>query len=201
MSRTPTQPGKLRAAERQVLPSAGINDHDYGLKLSRKAMTPSDELDGPYIKLKIQNTTVYMLLDTGSNCTILTQKAYSELEDKPTLCYTEAEIAVTNGGIVKSVGYANFKIQIGDIELIHKIYVADIRAGNLLGSDFVRQQGCKIDGNKNVLQVKHVDLPLLECEFPLQCYWVNLARTIELAPESEMVISGRILGIPEEAET
>ncbi len=104
-------------------------------------------------------------------------------------------------GIVKNVGYANFKIQIGDIELIHKIYVADIRAGNQLGWNFVRQQGCKIDSNKNVLQVKHVDLPLLECESPLQCYRVILARTIELAPESEMVISGRILGRPEEAET
>ncbi len=102
---------------------------------------------------------------------------------------------------MKSVGYANFKIQIEDIKLIHKIYVADIRPGNLLGWDFVRQQACKIDGNKNVQQVKHVDLPLLECESPLQCYRVILARTIELAPESEMVISGRILGRPEEAET
>ncbi len=98
MSRIPTQPGKLRAAERQVLPSAGINDHDYRPKLSRKAMTPRDELDGPYIKLKIQNTSVYILWDTSSNCTILTQKAYSELTDKHTLRYTEGEIAVANGG-------------------------------------------------------------------------------------------------------
>ncbi len=112
-----SEPGKLTVAELQVQNSAENSGNISGPKLSRKAITPRDELDGPYVKINIQNTTAYMLLDIGSNCTILNPAVYDKLDNKPQLSYSGDEISVVNGGKVPSVGHAEFSLQVGDIKI------------------------------------------------------------------------------------
>ena len=105
-------------------------DH-IGPRVSRKALTPRDELDGPYIDIKIQGVTVNLLVDTGSNCTIITTK----LTTKPALINSIEKISVANGSQIPSVGYANFEINVGHTKLHHTIWVAVLRVGCLLGWD------------------------------------------------------------------
>ena len=105
-------------------------------------MTPRDELDGPYIEMTIQGITVNLLVDTGSNCTIITSDAYESMVDKPALTQSIEKISVANGSKIPCVGYSDFEVTVGNTVLHHRIWVANLKAGCLLGWDFVRGQKC-----------------------------------------------------------
>ena len=185
------QYGKRKSAEPVVRHSAD-GSHDDGPKSVRHAMTSREELSGPYVNLSINNTPVSLLVDTGSNCSTITSQVYEKLQDKPPLKSSSQPITVANGDEVSCLGYADFKIQGGDTQVMHRLCVSDIEAGCLIGWDFVTSQKCQIDGDQMILKLNDESLPLMKYEEPLTCFRVAEASAVKSSPENGMKVQGKV---------
>ena len=159
-------------------------------------MQSQEEADGPYVRMHVNQQATLFLVDSGSNVTIITPDIWNAIQDKGTLKLDDAGhgIAVADGRTIRTLGYVELEL-VGSRTVKHPVWVADIAAGCLLGWEFINKHGCRLQGDTHTLFFKGQHVPFVEKKSPQMVCRVVLEDTIEVPPESEIIVPGSLIDV------
>ncbi len=164
--------------------------------------------DGIFVHASVNNVHVKFTVDSGSKPTILNRKLFEQLHDKPSLV-SDFTLSVADGSPLQNIGRGDFSLDIGPMTIEHKIAIADIKEEGLLGYDFLHKYKCELNLQTNKLIVNNPDpdmtqMPIpetLEDDLPsLKCHRVAVTETTVIPPNSEQLVSGKLMTKPENEE-
>ena len=157
------------------------------------------EKDGLFIEGILESYLVSMIIDTGSNISIVSRHTLQNLgvelsnvqPVKNCLRSVTGEKMALWGRIVLKLGIANQ-------EIFQNFWVADIDEDCILGLDFLEQQGCYLDVTNRVMGIGDVRLPFLvrsrdDNKAELLCYRVVALEDVSVQPRTEVVIPARVI--------
>ena len=166
----------------------------YNKKFINRKKNPSVSIleeAGMYIKLQIQNTPAMFLIDTGATMTLVSSKLYDKFSQKPSLKSVTQTIETANGGNMHVHGRAEFEIKIGSVNVSSSAVVANITAEGIIGLDFLRTNNCILDIVSETLTIGQDKFKLI-FEGPLGCYRICASETVNMPPNSELIVTGKI---------
>ena len=168
--------------------------------VSRPNQTPlqvntTNNENGLFVKGSIGGVQTKFPVDTGSNSTTVTPEVYQKI---PKLVCSDLEDVVStmllaDGHQLPFVGKAAIKVQLGRIEVLHEVWIADIGLERIVGMDFMRRLECKLLVNKG-----HYRLILPEesvaCEhhqIESSCCRAAVGETVVVPAGTEMIVPGK----------
>ena len=112
--------------------------------------------EGYFICAKIENLPVTLLIDTGSNVSILNGSILEQLPQKmcQTVQPTKPKLLTVIGEITPSLGKTILNIEIGFQKLQQKVLFADIENEGILGMDFLTAHQCDLMLTQNYIKIK-----------------------------------------------
>ncbi|GBN88958.1 hypothetical protein AVEN_168372-1 [Araneus ventricosus] len=132
-----------------------------------------------------------MLVDTGTNVTLLSTGLAQKLKEK--LIYTAPNISLktATGEITEIRGKMDASIECGSRKFHHIIYVADITDSCILGLDFLQKFNFTVDLEKNEIRTGGEEFPLFSASVQHSKSCSVLAKKRTIIPErSECLIQG-----------
>ena len=150
------------------------------------------EKTGLFIEGKIEGVSVCMIIDTGSNTSIVTfGKDLSYIEPVPNL------LKSVTGERRNVLGVISLTITVGNRDIYQKFQVADIDEDCILGLDFLHQQCVNLNIVEEQLLIGDVQVPLLHSPVVNDtCHRVVAVGNITIQPYTEPVINARIMSHP-----
>ena len=156
----------------------------------------SGTCEGLFVNVVIGIWTLAMLVDTGSDVTIL-QK---QLDDK---CFAHAHV---NPDSVRSIlitvtgESANFygKVAVdfkkGNWDFTHDVYLADIKSDGILSLDFLSKYECNVLLGQGSMKIGKEKVPCYgNSDLPTpMCCRVCVSEDVEVPPESIMMINAKL---------
>ena len=99
--------------------------------------------DGLCVDGKLKGKTARMIVDTGSNISIVTTQLLRNIA-KDLSCVKSVPncLRSVTGEKLTLLGTITLKLEIGNREILQSFYVVDISESCLLGLDFLQQQHC-----------------------------------------------------------
>ena len=82
----------------------------------------------------------------------------------------------------------------GDHTFKHEILLAEIKDTAILGMDFLSSHGINVLFSKSCLKVKGKTIPCFARKGNIECSRISVVETVEIPPESEMIIKGKAVG-------
>jgi len=116
---------------------------------------------------KIGGTNVNFLVDTGASCTLISETVYNRLRKAEKFQLgelTDRKFQLADGTPLSTQGKLNVEIQLGPVVVKHEIIVASISDEGIIGYDFLKIHGCKIDIGKDELQLLGRKVPCTALE-------------------------------------
>ncbi|PJE78522.1 hypothetical protein CI610_02538 [invertebrate metagenome] len=149
---------------------------------------------GMYVKAKIQNVDVQLLVDTGATITIISDEVYNRipLAMRPELQKVTQEILAANGAALESLGRGSFLIRPeGCNTMCFEAVVAKISTDGLLGLDFMKSKNGVVDLKKGCLTIDEEEVDM-RYEGSLGCYRVCCSEKIIVPAHSEVLVPGKV---------
>ena len=110
-----------------------------------KTGTVQAQSDSISVKGKIGGTPCEMIVDTGSNITIVRPDVVERVGKALKIVPVKTSLRTVSGEAVPVQGRGEIAIQIGDHQAVHDIWVAEITDPCILGLDFLVANDCQID--------------------------------------------------------
>ena len=108
----------------------------------------------PTLAIKLNNTRVSALFDTGSSVSLVEERFKSEILLKETNAALSPSICLcgANGKELQQTGCYSIKISLGKGQVFHNlIFIKDLQVPCILGMDFMANQNVVIDSAKRVI--------------------------------------------------
>ena len=121
---------------------------------------------GVYIEGKLQGIDVTYTVDTGATCTIVSDRIFEKIpaEIRPVLHKPKLEhvLSSADGKAMQFWGKAEVKLELGLLQLNHRVSVASIEDEVLLGADVLMQTGIPADIllSEGVMHLGGIAIPL-----------------------------------------
>ena len=138
---------------------------------------------------------IKFLVDTGANITIVKASCLDNMPGKPELRSVDQRMALADGSSLPFVGRGLCKLQFGDTQVEHPVWVAKIEPEGILGLDFFQDYGCEL-----VRKNGHYELTMgntkenqLQTPAPPCCRWVAVNETTVIPPKSEAMVRARVV--------
>ena len=140
---------------------------------------------------------VTFLVDTGANVTIVKPSVFNKIpaSERPPLDQVETSMLLANGSSLPFRGPERFRIQLGEEQVLHDVWVAEIELDGIIGMDFIRAHNCRL-----TLGQGRYELPLngnvTECvggEELQMCARVAAQVTTVIPPRSESLVPARLI--------
>ena len=159
---------------------------------------------------------VLLLVDTGSNITILNPAVMDKLDEatRPAIEPVENRMVLADGSAKPFFGRGTFDLEIEGHRARHEIWIADIEVDGILGMDYLRKHGCNIgpgpegdlklsisNPSTNGTEDIYTSFKQTSAETSPsshQCYRVAVQETVVIPANSEMVTAARVLDLCEE---
>ena len=97
----------------------------------------------------IQGMPVDLLIDSGSDVTLIDVEVYNQIPEtiRPLLRETETNVSTASGSPMTASGEAHFKLQLGNSEWSYPFIVADLGMTTkaILGNNFLKDKESNID--------------------------------------------------------
>ncbi|KAJ8027625.1 hypothetical protein HOLleu_32824 [Holothuria leucospilota] len=102
------------------------------------------------IKGYVNNVAINFIIDTGSDITIMRSDIYNNItgRSKPKLKEPSATVATANGQTLNCMGCGIFSLNIAGKQIEYEVWVAEIEAEGILGTDILGDCNCLIDVRK-----------------------------------------------------
>lgn len=135
------------------------------------------------------------LCDSGANVSIVSSKIIESWEEKskPEIVPVKILLCTVTGENKPFLGKALMNINLGGHNFQHEMLISDIVQDAILGIDFMRSNKCDLIISKNYMSVKGDKIPCYMKTNSSNCCRVAIAENIVIEPNSEVVISGKIL--------
>ncbi|MCG7874761.1 MAG: retropepsin-like aspartic protease, partial [Candidatus Thiodiazotropha endolucinida] len=146
---------------------------------------------------RIFDSSLALLVDTGSCCTILSKTMLERLPQQiqPDLTPVNLHLVTATGEISPFLGKTEVEISIGSQKLLHDVLFADVKNDGILGMDFLTKHRCDMFLSKNHLLLNGEKITCFRSstEITHTCCRIAIHQSIEIPPECEMIIQGRPL--------
>ena len=157
----------------------------------------TDTADGPLVTGSVFGVEVTFLVDTGANVTILKPSVVNKIPvlERPSLKHVDTSMLLANGSSLPFQGRGRFSIRIGDQQVEHDVWVAEIELDGIIGMDFIKEHNCRLTLGQgrseltlsgNVTGCKGID------QLP-KCARVAAKVTTVIPPRSESLIPAKLI--------
>lgn len=146
--------------------------------------------DGLVVEGSIGGTQCRITIDTGSNISIIRPDV---LQEGVNILPVSSYLRTVTGATAPIRGRGDFSLQIGGLQTMHSVWVADIADQCILGLDFLESHGCQVDLGESVMHIGNQQIPLQKPINPQPtCYRVSTANDITIPAGSEVIIPGKL---------
>ena len=148
---------------------------------------------GFYVEGQVENLKVTFTVDTGATRTLISDKMYNKLDERsrPELRPVKVNLLNACGSKMKVLGEAQFKVNLGDTQIMHRIIVAGISDEGLLGMD-IMQDGpwgpIDILLSRGALRLGRRDVKGHQVGMPPKLMKVKAVEELQVPALSEVVI-------------
>jgi len=134
-----------------------------------------------------------MLVDSGANVSILRKDVFDNIPPscRPQIKPVRMNLLTATGEASQFLGKADVEIKLGNHTFKHEILLAEIKDTAILGMDFLSSHGIDVLFSKSCLKVKGETIPCFTRKGDFKCSRISVVETVEIPPESEMIIKGR----------
>ena len=110
---------------------------------------------GVYAEGTVNDVDVWFTMDTGAARTIVSNKVFEQIRDKPIAKKDrDLPLAQASGSPQSNIGVATLNMKMGQVELCKKVPVADIQDDVLVGMDISNEFDVLTSKRKAVLEGK-----------------------------------------------
>ena len=138
---------------------------------------------------------IKFLVDTGANITIVKASCLDDMPVKPELRSVDQRMALTDGSSLPFVGRGLCKLQFGDTQVEHPVWVAKIEPEGILGLDCFQDYGCELVRKNGHYQLAMGNTKENQLQRPAPpCYRrVAVNETTVIPPKSEAMVRARVV--------
>ena len=144
---------------------------------------------------KVKGINIKFLVHTGSAITLISKKMYDHVSKQTTrnLIAVPFEVWLADGKDLEVSGITTIEICLGNIEVMHKVVIADIKAEGILGMDFLGEHDCVLNISKSEMKLKGQRVPITIKGFVAAacCRIASLKK--EVIPPGEKLIAARVI--------
>ena len=154
----------------------------------------TDIKGGYLVNGKVQGMTVDLLIDSGSDLTLIDVETFNSIPEsaRPWLQETQVRLSTASGPAMSTRGEALFRLQIGDSEWDQCFVVAQLGATKaILGSDFLWKHKTVLDMGLGILTIGN-ESHLLQAERTETCCRVRLKENLIIPPQHEVRLVGML---------
>ena len=136
-----------------------------------------------------------MLVDSGANISILSKKTIDNLpySSRPKIHPVQTSLITVTGESSPFEGKIEVDVLLGRQKIVHEFLIADIKQDGILGIDFLMMNSCDIFLSKGYMNVHGEKVPCFLNRSETNCCRIALAETVEVPPESEIIVQGKPL--------
>ena len=149
---------------------------------------------GLYLKSKVKDKDVDLIIDTGSSVTILASSIFKKINQQNQFQLTEfpSKLYLADGSELPVLGMTRLSFRFDDFEINHETLIADIESDGLIGLDFIKTKNCEINYGQKTFVIEGHRLEFKE-EFN-QCKSCRIfsSKMVTIPPYSEYVVQGRV---------
>ena len=149
----------------------------------------------------MNGTPVRFLVDTGANITLIQTQLWKAICRSAVSTPSQPEhvldsMKLADGRSSSSLGRSKMKINLGDRELAHTIWVAEIEPEGLLGLDFLGQYDFQLVLKDGCYELQFGNPSEAAYGHPVtpSCFRVSVENTTVVHPRSEALVAGKIVG-------
>lgn len=149
-----------------------------------------------YCTASIHDEKVPMLLDSGSEFTIIRKDVWQELSSKHKLQLQPFgyPLKAADGHLMNIWGTTEVPIVLAGQEFRQDVLVGDIDTKGILGNDFFVDHKANLEVWRQFFSVDGVQVPVFKEKHVSFCCRVAVARTVVIEPGREMIIPGKMVG-------
>lgn len=144
---------------------------------------------------EIEGVTCQLVIDTGSNFTIVRPDIIKEAKVEGKIIPIDTSLRTVTGESAPVVGRANLRFRLGDWVTYQEVWLADVTDPCILGLDFLMAHDCHVDIAGGALQIGQQEIPLVldrQSNNQPSCRRVVVAETVEIPPRCESVVYGSL---------
>ena len=137
-----------------------------------------------------------MLVDSGASVSILRKDIFDKISpsSRPLIEPIRMNLLTATGEASQFIGKIKVEIKLGNHVFEHEILLAEIKDAAILGMDFLSKHGIDVLFSKGCIKVKGDTIPCFTHKSDTNCCRISVSETVEIPPESEMIIKGQTIG-------
>lgn len=180
------------------LPQVEFKDRNSAEQLRSNTSTSasiSKTDEGLFVLAKVSDTQISMLVDTGSNVTIIRKSLTDSWPTSVRQCITPVNMTLVTatGDSVPFLGKISVDIELGEQKLKQDVLLADISNDGILGVDFLNAHHCDINMSKKCIKIngQKVHCYARDKNSLSSCCRIAVTEDVTIPPEVEMIVPGK----------
>ncbi|CAC5420029.1 unnamed protein product [Mytilus coruscus] len=137
-----------------------------------------------------------MLVDSGASVSILRKDFFDSLvlENRPQVMPVRMNLLTATGEASEFIGKVNLEIKLGTHVFKHEFLLAEIKDMAILGMEFLMTNSIDVLFSKGCLRIKDEFITCFTNRGDSSCCRISIAETVDIPPDSEMLIKGMPCG-------
>jgi predicted aspartyl protease len=136
-----------------------------------------------------------MTVDTGATLSIVRPDIVESLKNLQ-MTGSDLILKTATGEAARVLGEADVRLELGSVEVIHRVVVADIVDDFILGLDVMNKFGFVLDIKNRMLQTGNEDILLHLATASIDKIRVIVSETVRLQKNSEQIVLAELEGDP-----
>ena len=143
----------------------------------------------------VEGLEVDFLIDSGACISIISNKVFDKIHEdvKPELISSYETVSLADGRPMEILGLTEMTIQLENIEVKSEFYIANISCDAIIGIDFFRQHGCRLDFISDSLYIDDKKVQCRSVGLKPVCCRVVITETTSIPAGHEMIVQGKLI--------